>query len=190
MKEGDLLFFKGNSFQSKLINSLNNEYKFSHVGMIVICPITKQKYVWETGGKIPNNSLCFVSKDSIIKTSHLIILEDLLTFYDGTIYYCKLKNKKINTEILWKYIANNIGKPYPNFMHIIQNKLHYIIPFSGFFSNKSNSNCSSLIVETLEKLNIIKLNEDDYDPRTLVPGELYKNLYQKKIIHSYKKLLK
>jgi hypothetical protein len=177
LKSGDLLFFLGNSFTSRLITTFT-ESIISHVGVVYKCPISGKVYVWETGDiDLEKNCLPIISKGKkAANGAHLIGLEKKLI---GN-YYTAILVKKLTGDLdhrkLDVFIAKNLGKPYTINMvnswcqrfNLTLISLPFIEDYDEFQQDEdgqiyeySDWMCSQLVALTYIHLGVIK-RLDDY----------------------------
>lgn len=190
-KTGDIILFKIHNipeFYHHLIT-------YTHVGIVIVHPITKEKYILESHQTMPKTKLSMYETSSYMTDGiHVYSLYNRLnqrTDYEYRLFHLQLKdNFPIADEKLMKFVSNLPGYMkkvpyYYDYERYIWNNctLNKLCHKCFGFEHKSELFCSEFIGFVLKLLGILS---EDFEHRCLLPGdfriiqndgeELYENL--------------
>jgi|GEM_PF-6119816 len=182
LKTGDLLFFEGNSINSKLINFFTQS-NISHVGLVWLCQISDQLYIFESGD-VDDESLPLITKKNCpLNGTHLIPLEIKFKKGNKKIFVKRLQCKKsLNLDKIDKFIVKNLGKFYTsNLVGFWTQRCNPTFVNLSFMEDRDDDvlendqhneiMCSQLILLCFQKMGIIKYISNQSS--SISPGDLY-----------------
>jgi hypothetical protein len=175
-KTGDVILFKIYNIPSFYHHILT----YSHVGIIVVHPITKEKYIIETHQTLPKTELSLYHTSSYLTDGiHIYNLYNRLSqkpAYEYRLFHLQLKNKYIPDDNKVVKFINNLPaymKKVPYYYdyekYIWKNCVPNIICNQCFgFEEKSQLFCSEFVVYVLKLTGVLN---DDFDHRCALPGD-------------------
>ena len=171
-KSGDIILFK-QGYKSYFLKHVAN---FSHTGVIIVHPITREKYIVESF-QMERDKVYLHETDGV----HIFPLYNKLMEYDGELFHLKLRNS-VDDSIVMKFINNlpSIMKDI-SFNYDLENYIMTTCTTKRLcphcFDYKKYSNklvCTEFTAFVLKKLGIISPDIDHY---CLFPGD-FRNIIE------------
>jgi hypothetical protein len=175
-KTGDIILFK----IYNIPNFYHHLLTYTHVGIIIVHPLTKEKYIIESHQTSPKTELSLYQTSSYLTDGvHIYNLYNRLNHkpeYEYRLFHLQLKNKYIpDDEKIVKFINNlpaymkKIPYHYDYERYIWNNcTANKICPRCIGFETKSQLFCSEFVAYVLKLLGILN---NDFEHTCILPGD-------------------
>lgn len=164
-KSGDIVIYK----EAHIPIIYNHFIKFTHSGIIIVHPITKEKYVIESHQTYKSKKMSMYATGGI----YIYPLFDRLNDYNGDVFFAEIRNE-VNKNDVIKFINNlpiymkNIPFYYDYERYILLNCTINKFCFNCLGFNKNGLFCSEFVAFILKELNMAS----GLDHRCILPDDL------------------
>lgn len=178
LETGDILLFRGIGANSRLAMRAIGE-PFSHTCVVLQCPVTGRKYVYESGPPQPRSGKAIIRRKGNVFGAHLMTLHNKVTWTDAFIAVHRLYKKdpatgklvraSFNTpaqqKYIWTWLARDLGRLY-DYNHVPRLNDRFNVTKIGMplmhdiIEDTNTASCPTLTVLTVEMLGILKVDEN------------------------------
>lgn len=184
---GDIILMRGIGSNSRFALKVIGE-PFSHICVVFKCPITGQKYVYETGPPQPNTGNIIVRKGGSKFRTHLMTLDSKLRWTDA-FFAChrvfikdpvtgqkRRPNFDQYQKFIWQWIADDLGRSYDYNHAQRMNERFGITKISlpiidAIIDDPNSSCCPANVLQVLVMLGILEVNKEFADLKDVYCNE-------------------
>ena len=182
---GDMILSTGTHFGARFVKFWTGSI-YNHVAIVIECPITKHKYIFETGDP-SKTGIWIIGNNYSVTDNHLTHIQGLTNELDK--FYCRkllikdpftgelrrVENKDLSIYKVWEYISKHVTKSYDFNVFANWNEESWFSLFDTTFLShilleKDQWSCSELVYFFYNNFGILD-KKNDIEIKKLYPRD-------------------